>query len=337
MFGARQGVCSCLMLSCLAAAQLADERALAAEPPTDSREVLAAHADPRRPHDHADLQRWLAIMQAHRFSLEEMTAATGLPADTLNKELQEERAPTDIFPPVDLVRPLRVLPYPGGRHPRIGFLDGALRPQRETKLSVFCPWPDGGYVVVDLPEALWSNLGLTYLAHTHVPTIWSRQGTELQKQEWQIDHGEFRLTRRLPNGIEYQARAKVVESGLRMSLRLTNGTPEPLSDLRVQNCVMLKAAAGFAQQTNDNKLLRAPYGAAHDESRRRWIITAWTPNHRTWGNAPCPCLHSDPKFPDCPAGESREIQGWLGFYEGDDIHAELARIEATRWDQRPLP
>lgn len=27
---------------------------------------------------------------------------------------------------------LRLLPYPGGRHPRIGFLDGAIDPQRDT-------------------------------------------------------------------------------------------------------------------------------------------------------------------------------------------------------------
>jgi hypothetical protein len=34
----------------------------------------------------------------------------------------------------------RVLPYPGGRHPRVGFLDGAIDPQRGTKASVFAPW-----------------------------------------------------------------------------------------------------------------------------------------------------------------------------------------------------
>ena len=42
--------------------------------------------------------------------------------------------------------PAAVLPYPGGRHPRTGFRDGAMRPQRDTKISVFPPWKDGGYV-----------------------------------------------------------------------------------------------------------------------------------------------------------------------------------------------
>ena len=63
---------------------------------------------------------------------------------------------------------VEVWPYPGGRHPRIGFKDGAIRPQRETKFSVFVPWPDGGYVVVDVPEAIWmdteSGRELLYLA-----------------------------------------------------------------------------------------------------------------------------------------------------------------------------
>ena len=82
---------------------------------------------------------------------------------------------------------LFVLPYPGGRHPRIGFLEGAINPQRETKFSVFTPWDPNSYAVIDLPEAIWSNLGLTYLAHTHIDTIWTAQKIELEKLEWNRD------------------------------------------------------------------------------------------------------------------------------------------------------
>ena len=39
-------------------------------------------------------------------------------------------------------------------------------------------------MVVDVPEAIWSNLGLTYLAHTHVPTIWTQQKLDLLRLEW---------------------------------------------------------------------------------------------------------------------------------------------------------
>jgi hypothetical protein len=30
--------------------------------------------------------------------------------------------------------------------------------------------------------------------------------------------------------------------------------------------------------------------------------------------------------PDCPAGETRRVRGWLSFYEGPDVEAELRRL-----------
>jgi hypothetical protein len=119
-----------------------------------------------------------------------------------------------------------------------------------------------------------------------------------------------------------------------MELTLTNGTRETLSDLRVQNCVMLKGAVGFTGQTNDNKTFTRPYVACRAEKHDRWIITAWEPCDRPWANAPCPCLHSDPKFPDCPPGESRRLRGWLSFYTGKDLAGELRRIDGTGWRTR---
>ncbi len=227
-----------------------------------------------------------------------------------------------------------MLPYPGGRHPRIGFLDGAVEPQRETKLSVFCPWDDHSYVVMDVPEAIWSNLGLTYLAHTHVKTIWDLQGTQLEQQEWQhTDDGSFQMQRLLPNGIEFGTTATAMSDHIAMTMFLKNGTDQPLSDLRVQNCVMLKGAEGFDQQTNDNKKFADGYAVAGSADGTRWIISGWDPIHRAWGNARCPCLHSDPKFPDCGPGATQFLRGWLSFFQGTDIDAELKRIEATGWRQ----
>ena len=53
--------------------------------------------------------------------------------------------------------PWRLLPYPGGRPVRIGFREGAINPLRGTKASVFLP--GGGYAVIDLPEAIFSDRG----------------------------------------------------------------------------------------------------------------------------------------------------------------------------------
>jgi hypothetical protein len=279
----------------------------------------------RRPKTEDDLRYWLLNMERHGYSLAEKAEALAMP------EGDVKTASARLIKPGESLRgkpgELQVLPYPGGRHPRIGFLDGAVNPQRETKASVFLPWDDAGYVVVDLPEAIWSNLGLTYLAHTHVPTIWSKQGIELEQQEWKLnDDGSLELERKLPNGIAYAAKIESRDKAVHMQLSLTNGVKEKLSDLRIQNCVMLKGAADFAEQANDNKLFRSPFVAVHDKGKRRWIITAWERCHRPWGNAPCPCLHSDPKFPDLAPGETGHLAGWLWCYAGDDIDSELKRL-----------
>ncbi|HKI19372.1 MAG TPA: hypothetical protein VKA15_15910, partial [Isosphaeraceae bacterium] len=57
----------------------------------------------------------------------------------------------------------------------------------------------------------------------------------------------------------------------------------------------------------------------------------WKPCVRAWANAPCPCLHNDPQFPDCGPGETQRIRGWLSFYEGNDVKSEFRRIDASEW------
>ena len=289
----------------------------------------------RRPANDDELRYWLQNMVwHHRFSVGEIREATGLSESEIAAAIKRFDVRTETKPRREKDSPLLVLPYPGGRHPRIGFLDGAVHPQRETKVSAFTSWDEASYVVVDVPEALWSNLGLTYLAHTHVPTVWSKQNIELPKLEWnRRKDGSFDIERKLPNGVVFAAKVVPSKEGVRMTMTLTNGSTEMLSDLRVQNCVMLKGAKGFDQQTNDNKLLQSPYVAAKNEAGDRWIITAWQPIHRPWANPPCPCLHADPKFPDCPPGEIRTLHGWLSFYEGKDIQTELKRLDSIGWDR----
>jgi hypothetical protein len=305
---------------------------------TDLRAQDEAITEGRKPTSDVELEYWLRNMISfHRYSLEESAQANSMTPDETIAACR--RFGIDPAQPASLDDGgrLTVLPYPGGRHPRIGFLDGAVRPQRETKVSVFTPWQPqdrarADYVVVDVPEAIWSNLGLTYLAHTHVPTLWTKQGIELPPLEWERrDDGSYWLARELPNRIRFTSHVVPRADHIEMEMTLTNGTDETLSDLRVQNCVMLKEAAGFNQQTNDNKRTVAPYIACHDESGRRWIITGWKPNHRAWANPPCPCLHSDPRFPDCAPGETQVVRGWLSFYVGKDVDGEVARIERLEW------
>lgn len=290
----------------------------------------AAESNFRPFKNEADQQAWITNMVVHhRFNPEELRAATGLPlqnAETLIREFQAKA------PKRGGGEPLTVLPYPGGRHPRIGFLDGAVNPQRETKLSIFTPWDETSYVVADVPEAIWSNLGLTYLAHTHIDTIWTKQGIQLPPLEWEkLANGDYRGERKLPNGILFGTSARSTPEAVLMKMWLSNGTSQVLSDLRVQCCVMLKGAAGFAAQTNSNKIAEGAYSACRSEDGEKWVITAWKPLHRAWANAPVPCVHSDPKFPDLRPGESGNIYGLVSFYEGKDVKAEFKRLE-EKWE-----
>ena len=165
-----------------------------------------------------------------------------------------------------------------------------------------------------------------------MPTVWSKQNIEMEKLEWnRREDGTFDMQRKLPNGIEFGTKVTPGREAVRMEMWLKNGTKEMLTGLRVQNCVMLKGALGFAGQHNDNKILKNPYVAVHNDDKNRWIITAWDPCDRPWANERCPCLHSDPKFPDCAPGETKRLRGWLSFYEGKDLEAELKRIEKTGW------
>lgn len=305
---------------------------LAALSGAETTEETGKHRPPR---GETDLRFWLENMVwHHRFTVEEIQATTGL-APARIREAQERLNIQDGHRPERPENaPLLVLPYPGGRHPRIGFLDGAIDPQRETKLSVFTPWDPASYVVVDVPEAIWSNLGLTYLAHTHVDTVWTKRGTELEKLEWnRRADGSYDFERRLPNGIVFGTAARPARSGVFMEMWLRNGTGQALSDLRVQNCVMLKGAPEFNQQTNANKIIEKPYVACRNAAGDRWVITAWEPCHNPWANPPVPCLHSDPKFPDCAPGETKRLRGWLSFFEGEDVRAEFKRLDGIGWKE----
>jgi hypothetical protein len=288
--------------------------------------------DCRKPASETEMRSWLENMVFyHRFTPAEITAATGLSADEVKAALMKFDIRTENKPKRAADAPLLVLPYPGGRHPRIGFLEGAVRPQRETKVSVFCPWDESSYVVIDVPEAIWSNLGLTFLAHTHVPTIWTKRGIELPTLEWNRRvNGTLDIERMLPNGIVFGTKIDPTCKGVHLEMWLTNGTKQELTDLRVQVCTLLKGAIGFEDQTNENKVFSEPYAACKSADGKRWIITAWEPLHRTWANSKCPCLHSDPKFPDCLPGQTVWVRGWLSFYEGADVKAEFKRLDRLR-------
>lgn len=275
------------------------------------------NASQRRPGTATETKEWLRTMLEHNYADNEIQSVI----DIDNETIASARAAWTQSEASDA---LRIAPYPGGRHPRIGFLEGAIAPQRETKFSVFAPWDPQSYFVVDLPEAIWSNLGLTYLAHTHIDTIWDQRGIQLEPQEW-LRHSDGSLSheRNLPNGIAFGARVRPKEKSVKMELWFRNGTDDALTDLRVQNCVMLKGATGFSAQSNANREGQGPVAIARSEDHERYFLTAWQGAHRTWANAPVPCIHADPKFPDLQPGDSATLKGELWLVSASEFQSTL--------------
>jgi peptidoglycan/xylan/chitin deacetylase (PgdA/CDA1 family) len=249
----------------------------------------------------ADQRYWLEnMLGAHQYSARETGQVLG-------------SAETQVIAPVP-VSGLQVRPYPGGRPLRIGFRDGAIDPLRGTKASVFLPWSPKEYVVIDLPEAIFSNLGLLFLAHTHVPTIWNEQNKIIENVDWQrLPQGGLRSSWILPNEVAFGAVVTSRRDEVAMELWLRNGTQEPLSRLRTQICVLLKGAPSFNEQTTANKEFGKTVASVRSATGARSILTEWERCGRTWGNAQCPCLHSDPVLPDCAPGETVRVTGRLWF------------------------
>jgi len=267
------------------------------------------------------LDFWLDGMRQHGYSAEEMMQVAGLSE-------KEVKARPEVGDKIHLRAVTKMLPYPGGRHPRIGFLDGAVDPLRGTKASIFLPWENGGYAVLDIPEAIFSNLGLTFLAHTHIPTIWDDKNVVVENQDWAAaDDGSLRSEWKLDNGISFGAQVAPVSGGADLELWLLNGTPKKLTGLRTQVCLMLKGAPGFAAQDNIHKQFESPLATAQSADGKHWILLAFERCGRAWGNDKCPCMHSDPVFPDADPGARVSVRGRLRFCE--DSEAEKAREAVT--------
>ncbi len=290
----------------------------------------------RKSTNEEDLKYWLtSAIVHHGYSESETGAALGMTTELVRREADRLGVSKKNGPD----REFSILPYPGGRHPRTGFLDGAIRPQRETKVSVFPPWSDGGYAVVDVPEAVWfepapKKSELLYLAHTHIPTYWDRQKQQLKPLEWERrSDGSLELERTLPNNVKLKAVVKPRADGCDMTFCVRNGTDQTLTGLRVQMCVMLAGLKGFESHDSKPHRLESPFATCRDKDAKRWIITAWEHSGRVWGNPPCPCIHSDPVVPNCPPGESREVRGGVWFHEGADPAPKLKQLRIEHFSK----
>ena len=165
--------------------------------------------------------------------------------------------------------------FPQVRPLRRGFQEGAINPLRGTKATFFLPWDPSIYVVIDLPEAIFSDIGLLFLAHTHVPTIWNDRNVVIENVDWVREGNALRSSWKLPNNVSFGAFIAPVEDRIEMELWLRNGTTEPLTKLRTQICVLLKGAAGFDAQIDTNKTFGKEVASVRSADGRRSILTQW--------------------------------------------------------------
>ena len=258
-----------------------------------------------------DQSYWLENMLGpHQFSNAEAAQVLGRSEAEISADAQKIKATP--------ASGLLVRPYPGGRPIRIGFREGAIDPLRGTKASVFLPWSPRQYVVIDLPEAIFSNVGLLFLAHTHVPTIWNDQNKVIENVDWERKtDGGLRSSWRLPNGMKFR---RSDNAGRRSGAHGTDITQQhrpdaespPNSDLRVA-----EGGSRFSRAVRCEQGLWQDDRGVRSADRSRWILTEWERCGRTWGNAQCPCLHSDPVLPDCAPGQMVRVTGRLWFAEGE--------------------
>lgn len=212
----------------------------------------------------ADLKTWLVNMITyHAYTLSEAASVCGLTVSEIENKMEELKIKLIPKPVFQTSTRLKVLPYPGGRHPRIGFQEGSIDPQRGTKVSIFPPWENGGYAVLDFPEALFCNLGLIFLAHTDVPTIWDKTSIIIDNVDWKRSAKcELYFVRALPNQILFGSTVIPRANHVDFKFWLINGTNLILTDLITQVCLLLKGMPDFNIQSNEHKLFQLPVVAA---------------------------------------------------------------------------
>lgn len=267
-------------------------------PPKDGKLILPHEVEATQ----KELQYWRGVMRQLSYSPAEAGRVTGL--------TESPAAPGRADGP-------KLLPYPGGRHMRIGFLDGCINPMRGTKAAVFLPWDDAGYIVVDLPEAIMANGKIEFLGHTHIPTKWDEKNVTIGNRDWVRNaDGSLESEWALPDKVSIGASIRWKEQVVAMECWIRNGSGEMLRNMRAQICILFKGAPAFAAQTNANKTLVKPQALVRSADGQRWIATEWEDCQRVWGNNQCPCMHSDPRFPDCSPGETVRRTGRIWFGTG---------------------
>ena len=92
-------------------------------------------------------------------------------------------------------------------------------------------------------------------------------------------------------------------------------------------CVMLAGLTGFDERTNENKVFAAAVRRVQGRDRASGGSSPAGSGAGGRGATRRARACTPTRVADCPPGETRTVRGWLSFYEGGDIDAELARLK----------
>jgi hypothetical protein len=150
----------------------------------------------------------------------------------------------------------------------IRILPGQWRPHYpwEQIAWISPPWPGQDYLWVDFPQALLADQGWFFLSHVNLETpdvLSDLCGTSiypgLPRVEWQALPEGLTFERELPNGLRFGGSlTKTDDSTVAMEMHLHNGTGQPLTNIRLQTCLFLRASKEFGDYTRDNKFVHVP-------------------------------------------------------------------------------
>ena len=210
------------------------------------------------------------------------------------------------------------------------------------------PWENDDFIWLDFPEAIFTDQGLLYLSH--INPAFPVRFPDLGPEGWTQTGGALRYERVLPNGIAFEGTLSVQgPQCVSLALRLVNGSSEPLTSIRLQTCLFLRAYYQLAAFTWENKRIhvtgkgwvdlqtakeqtgeegRYRFGwrsgpkiadlpvIACSASPDRWVAFTWF--HDTYAmisNPKHPCIHADPAIPDLPSGAGYTLRGEIFFAE----------------------
>jgi hypothetical protein len=232
---------------------------------------------------------------------------------------------------------------------KIRIFPGAWRPHAPWEHIAWIgpPWDTDDYVWLDFPEAIFTDQGLLYLSHESAlfPTVF----TGLPAIEWTRIGPEISYRRNLPNGVSFSGSLCAVDEGtVKLWLAVDNGSIQPLTTIRLQTCLFLRAHYQLSAYTLTNKYVHTsslgwlnleaakklpdasgpyrlgwrdgpkvadlPVGVCMTSSGDRAVAMSWFEDtYSLISNPDHPCIHADPAIPDLDPGDRYVLQGEIYF------------------------